>query len=79
MTTATLDTLQLADEFIKAGFEEKKARVLAKKFGNLTNKHLVTKDYFKSELEKLELRLIIKLTVAIAAVVGFFRVMEAFF
>lgn len=64
---------------ISLGFEEKQAKAIAETFGNLANEQLVTKEYLKNELEKMELRLTIKLTVVIAAVVGFFKVMETFF
>lgn len=69
---------QLSEDFTHAGFEEKKARVLAETFGKLANEN-VTKEDLKNELEKLELRLTIKMAVVVAAVVGFFRVMEKFF
>ena len=79
MTTATFDTLKLAEDFITGGFNEKEAHVLAEKFGLLANEHSVTKETLKNELEKLELRLIIKIAVLVTAILGFFRVMEAFF
>jgi len=46
-----VDTLKLADAFSKAGFEEKKAKVLAEKIGELGNEHLVTREYLDSKLE----------------------------
>lgn len=83
MMTTTLDTLKLAEKFILAGFEEKKARILAETFGNLANEQLVTKEYFdfklRNELEKLELRLTIKTAVIVTAVVTFFQLMGNFF
>ena len=78
MAIITFDTLKLSEDFTHAGFEEKKARVLAETFGKLANEN-VTKEDLKNELEKLELRLTIKMAVVVAAVVGFFRVMEKFF
>ncbi|MBI4359519.1 MAG: hypothetical protein HY564_00295 [Candidatus Jacksonbacteria bacterium] len=82
MMTTTLDTLKLAEKFTIAGFEEKKARALAETFGNLANEQLVTKEYFdfklKNELEKLELRLTIKTTVVVTAVITFFKLVEGF-
>lgn len=82
-TTTTFDTLKLSDKFIAAGIDEKHARVFAETFGELANDQLVTKEYLdfklKNEFEKLELRMTIKTAVIVAAVVGFFRIMEAFF
>lgn len=53
-----VDTLRLAEEFSDAGFEEKKARVLAEKIGELTSEHFVTKEYLDSKLSELEARLL---------------------
>lgn len=77
--TTTLDTLKLAEKFILAGFEEKKARTLAETFGNLANEQLVTKEYLDFKLKDLELRLTVKTAVIITAVITFFKIMENFF
>jgi len=79
MTTNVMDTLELSEEFVKAGFDESKAKILAAKFGVLANERLVTKEDLRNELEMLELRLTIKITVIVAAVVGLFSIMEKFF
>ncbi len=79
MNTTVVDTLKLAEEFSEAGFEEKKAKILAEKIGTLANDHLVTQFSLRNELEKLELRLTIKMTVIVTAVLSFFKVMENLF
>ena len=45
MAITTFDTLKLSEDFTHAGFEEKKARVLAETFGKLANEN-VTKRQF---------------------------------
>lgn len=83
MNTTTLDTLKIAEKFEAAGLEEKKAKALAETLGNLANDQLVTKEYFdsklKSELEKLEFRMTIKMAVIVVAVLTFFKMIEPFF
>ena len=74
-----VDTLKLSEELVAAGFEKDKARVLAEQFGELANEHLVTKEYLKSELEKMELRLTIKMAVIVTATLTFFKIIEGFF
>ena len=85
MTSPTFDTLKLSEELLAAGFEEKAARVLAEKFGELANEHLVTKEYLdfkigelRNELKNLELRLTIKLAIIVFAVLTFFELVNRF-
>jgi len=79
MNTSVIDTLGLADEFADAGFDKSKARILAAKFGELANERFVTKEDLRNELEKLELRLTIKMAIVMTAVIGLFKVMDKFF
>lgn len=54
VTTLALDTLTLAEDFAKAGFDEKEARILAEKLGELANGHLVTREYLDAKLDNLD-------------------------
>ena len=69
-----VDTLKLAEDFSQAGFEEKKAKVLAEKIGEFTGEHFVTKEYLDSKLAELETRLLrfmLAQTVVIVALLKF--------
>jgi hypothetical protein len=90
MATAIIDTLKLAGEFIQAGIEEKAARVLADKFGQLANEQLVTREYldfklnelrneFRSEIKELKYHITLGLGGWIVAVLTFFKFMDKFF
>ena len=79
MSMVVLDTLKIAEKFEAAGFEKRKAKALAGEFGELVNSQIVTKEYLDSRLERLELRVTIKIAVIIAAVLTFFKMIEPFF
>ena len=77
---ATFDTLKIAENFAQAGFDEQKSRTLANQFGKLANNdEVVTKDFLKSELEKFQLKLTIRMAVIVTAVLSFFKIIETFF
>jgi len=83
---ATFDTLKLSEGFVAVGFDEKKAKALAETFGELANNQLVTKEFLRNEMEKLEskmekleLHLTIKMAIIITAVLTFFKAIETLF
>ena len=78
MTAAVLDTLKLAETFKDAGFNERQSRVLAERIGEMTNDHMVTREYLDFKLKELQLRLTINLGVWIGAIITFFKIMEKF-
>jgi hypothetical protein len=79
MITTVLDTLKLSESFKSAGFNEKQAKILAERIGDLANDHLVTREYLDFKLHDLQLRLTLNLGALIAAILTFFKVMEKFF
>ena len=92
--SATIDTLKVADALQKeGGFSEQQAHTLAEQFGEIANNQLVTREYLDykleglehkieavaSKIEKLELRMTIKIGVVVAAVLTLFKMLESFF
>ncbi len=78
MTSIVLDALKLAESFKDAGFNEKQAKVLAERLGELTNDHLVSREYLDFKMKELQLKLTISLGAWIAAIITFFKIMEKF-
>ena len=78
MGTNVIDTLELADQFKEAGFEEKKAKVLAAKIGELGNERLVTRNYLdtklESELAKLKVEMLKMMLGQAALIIAFLKV-----
>ncbi len=79
MASIVFDTLKLSEEFKNAGFDEKKAKILAEKIGTLGNEHLVTREYLDFKLREMQLKMTVNLGAWIAAVIAFFKVMDKFF
>lgn len=82
MATITLDTYNFVERLTQAGMEARQAKAIVDGLKNVSLENVATKEdilTLKNELEKLELRMTIKTAVIVAAVIGFFRVMESFF
>ena len=65
----TFDTLDYARRLKGAGFSDQQAEVLAEATRDLIADEMVTKSFLQSELEKLSMRLTIRMgTIAVIAV-----------
>lgn len=71
MTAITFDTLAITKRLKHNGFTEPQAEAIAKEIQEAANEdHLVTREYLRNELEKLELRVVLKLGGMIVALGG---------
>ena len=66
----TFDTLEFSRRLKGAGFTEQQAEVLAEATRELVTDEMVTKTFLQSELEKLSMRLTIRMGTIAIAVVG---------
>jgi hypothetical protein len=64
------DTLEYARRLKGAGFSEQQAEVLAEATRDLIAEEMVTKSFLQSELEKLSMRLTIRMGTIAAICVG---------
>jgi len=69
MGTVTFDTLEATRRLRDAGFDEKQAEVMVRVLSDAQSQ-LVTRGYFDSKLESLEMRLILKFGAMLGAAVG---------
>ena len=69
MSTITFDTTHATRLLREAGFDEKQAKSVVRVLSE-AQAQLVTREYFDSKLEAMELRMTIKLGAFIAAAVG---------
>lgn len=82
MATLTFDTHNFITRLKDAGIDEKQAVAITEGLKEIDLNQVASKQdisRLENGLEKLELRMTIKTAVIVAAVIGFFRVMEAFF
>ncbi len=71
MTAITFDTLSIAKRLKSSGFSEPQAEALAHEIQEAASEdHLVTREYLKDQLEKVEMRLVVKLGAMIMALGG---------
>jgi hypothetical protein len=66
----TFDTLEYSRRLKSAGFSEQQAEVLAEATRDLVAEEMVTKTFLQSELEKLSMRLTIRMGTIAAICVG---------
>ena len=66
----TFDTLEFSRRLKGAGFTEQQAEVLAEATRELVTDEMVTKSFLQSELEKLSMRLTIRMGTIAVVVVG---------
>jgi len=74
MTTTTFDTLAFAKKLKAAGFTDEQAETLAHAQAELIDERLAT----KSDLERLELRLTIRMGGMLALAVAFLAALKLF-
>jgi hypothetical protein len=71
------DTLEFARRLKGAGFSEQQAEVLAEATRDLVADEMVTKSFLQSELEKLSMRLTIRMgTIAAVSVAAFAAIIK---
>jgi hypothetical protein len=70
MATVAFDTHAYIKKLKSAGVSEEQAEVQAEALSNALGEELVTKQYLKAEIERLELRLTVKMGALIALAVG---------
>jgi hypothetical protein len=89
MATLIIDTYNFITRLKDAGMVEAQAEAIVKGLKEINLDNVATKEdvtalkqdiaLLKKDLKEMELRMTIKTAVIVAAVIGFFRVMEAFF
>jgi hypothetical protein len=70
MATVAFDTHAYIKKLKSVGVSEEQAEVQAEALSNAFGEELVTKQYLKAEIERLELRLTVKMGALIALAVG---------
>lgn len=60
MTVSTFNPIEHMNGAIKAGFTREQAEYQATELAKVINNELVTKSYLSNELEKIELKIIVK-------------------
>lgn len=82
MATLIIDTHNFITRLTAAGMEDKQAEAIVEGLKEIDLKNVASKEdiiNLEHKIEKLELSMTIKTAVIVAAVIGFFRVIEAFF
>ena len=79
MTTLAFDTLKAAKALRAAGFDDAQAEALTEQIGVAVGENVATKNdvaAVRSDMEKLELRMTIKMYAAIAGGVGLIKALD---
>ncbi len=82
MATLIIDTHNFITRLTDAGIEAKQAEAIVEGIKEIDLNQVASKGdiaLLKKDFKALELRMTIKTAVIVAAVIGFFRIMEAYF
>ncbi|MCI4644893.1 MAG: hypothetical protein MRY64_08940 [Hyphomonadaceae bacterium] len=78
--SAMIDTLQASEDLKAAGMPDAQAVAVTKVFGRaFDGNDLVTQPYLKNQLENLEARLTLKLSVIMGGLLALFAAVDRFF